>query len=63
MSAQTPSFHAPKSDRPLRTGICVTVGKVFGDGRTTEERVVGVVTKGGMGEDKGTTGGESEYKL
>jgi hypothetical protein len=29
MSEQTLLFHAPKSDRPLRRGICVTEGNAL----------------------------------
>jgi hypothetical protein len=63
-SARTPSFQAPKSDRPLRIEICETEGKggnVFGDedDKGTEE-VGRTFIKGWIGEDKGmeTIGGE-----
>jgi len=54
ISARTPSFHAPKSVRPLRMGICVTVGKVLG-----ECKVEGDTTGTTEGE-KGRTEGKED---
>jgi hypothetical protein len=49
ISVRTPSFQAPKSVRPERIGICVTVGKVLaGAGvKEVEERETEGVSKGG----------------
>ena len=59
MSERTPLFHALKSERPLRRGICEVLGKALGVVLCTEGEDVGkvVIGKGTvfkLCEDKGT---------